>query len=460
MAEAITDWIQQLAQSGKHQSSGAFSVDLSQLQLRFAHGCDDCLDYWLRFALYYGAPALRLSWRQRRLELEFEASGPDLEELRCLLLHPQLGARYLGMGVVAALHQGYEQVVFESERARASFDGSGQRIDTTRRLRQPLCRLTAEHSSPLRKLRLPDFSRAGIPIWVQERRWSGSGPSYPGLTLILHGAALPWSGPPLIPSDCCLEYPVERARLDVMLARLQQPALDVEQIQELQRKLEEELLARPQRSLAQLEWLMVRLFAQQRWDECWQLLQLQPRPQPGQCFAAAYFERVAWLQRKYQGRSQPDLAGLLVLAWGADLHWPEVVDSGSFPELEEEWLRATYRLFRGSLAVCAYRHLLRLSWGEEVQADFLQALFSFRRDTLGGNYLLAGLLLGLRPGQLPRAGTEFCAQLLTAACRGKEATSEWSLLNDSERSRVLSRTLQLCRHSGLNALAQGLSEGS
>ena len=455
MSDPIAERIEQLAQSGQHQSSGTFSVDLSRVQLTFAAGCDDCLDYWFRFALYYEAPALTLEWSQRQLSLEFAAPGPDLEEMRSLLLHPKLGPRYLGMGVVAALAQGFERVVLETSRGRATFDAGGQKTNPSQRIHR-MCRITANHASRLSKPRLPDLDLTGRDVLVNGKPWTAKPKCPSGLSIGLHGATLAWNGPHLVPPDLSWQYQTDHAQLDLMLRQLVQPALSPAQVEHLQHSAEQELLNRSRRSLVQLEWLMLRLFRQQRWPECWSLLQNQPQPSVGEFFAAAYFERFSWLEEKMLGSRT--FFARAEQAWAGEIRWAEVLDSGVVPDLEEDWLLPTYRQFRGRLAAIAYRRALGLRGSDRLETDFLQALWSFRRDTLGGNYLLAGSLLRLPANQLPAQGSHFCCEILVAACNGQEASLEMDLLSSEQRQRVRSRTLELCAHAGYRDLEETLQE--
>ncbi|MBT9587364.1 hypothetical protein IV102_28745 [bacterium] len=456
MSEPIAERIEQLAQSGQHQSSGTFSIDLSRVQLTFAAGCDDYLDYWFRFALYYEAPALTTNWSQRQLSLEFAAPGPDLEEMRSLLLHPKLGPRYLGMGVVAALAQGFERVVLETSRGRVSFDGGGHKTDPGQRIHR-LCRITATHSNRLSKPRLPNLDLNGLKVLVNGKPWTATPECPAGLTVGLHGATLAWNGPQLLPPDMNWRYQADHAQLDLMLRQLVQPALSPAQVEHLQHNAEQELLGRSGRSLVQLEWLMLRLFRQQRWPECWSLLQNQPQPAVEEFFAAAYFERFSWLEEKMLD-SRTFLA-LAEQAWAGEIRWPEVLESGVVPDLEEDWLVPTYAQFRGRLAALAYRRALGLRGGEKLETDFLQALWTFRRDTLGGNYLLAGCLLRLPAILLPES-SRFCCEILVAACQGQEASHEMALLTSEQRQRVRSRTLELCAHACYRELEKELAQSN
>jgi hypothetical protein len=435
MSDPLSERIQQLAQSGQHQSSGSFSLDRARVSLNFASGCDDCLHYWFRFALFYSAPQLRLEWSKREMTLSMDTPGPEPEEMHSLLLHPQLGARYLAMGALAALAQGYHKVVLDSPRGRVCFDGQSPRFYPNERLHRG-CKITATHGQSLSRPRLPQLDLGGLQVLVQGQAWSPAPAPRPGLTVIVHGAELAWNGPPLIPPDVPVRFRLDQARLDLMLRQLVQPALSQEQVSQLQQQVEDQLVAAPERTLAQLEWLQLRLFAGQRWPECLRLLKAQPPPRPGQCFAAAYYERLAWLEGDGPTRERADKA------WAEDIHWSEVLESGCFPPPEEDWLVPTYGQFRGRLAACAYRHALGLS-GERAEADFLQALWSFRRDTLGGNYLLAGCLLRLPPARLPREASHFCSQMLQAAWLGQEATAEMERLTPEQRQRVRDRGLQL-----------------
>lgn len=407
-------------------------MDLSRVHLQFAPGCDHCLDYWLRFAVFYGAKQLEVSWKKHQWVVEFAAPGPDLEELRALLVHPQLGARYLGMGALAAQAHGAREVVLETSRALVVFDGQGHRVDPTRRLRDKICRLTVR--GRLGQPTWPDFRHAGLTVRINGQDLAVPAPEPPnGLRLLLHGVALRYQGPPLLPPDTGFEVQLEHGRLDLMLHNL---SLSAEQVEEVQSRLEAVLGAAPQRSLAQLEWLQLRLFASRRWDEALRLARLQPAPHPEEPFAAAYYERMQHLC----GLSTCD-------PWRHEPHWQLVLSSGLLPDLEESWLRPTYAQFRGRLAALAYRRALRHSWGETgPDGDFLQALWGFRRDTLGGNYLLAGCLLELRPSQLPRSGADFCLAFLQAALAGQEAGPEMAQLSPEQRGRVAQRTARLAEH--------------
>lgn len=425
MSDPLAEHIERLVSSAQPGPSGFFSIDLARVEMAFAAAGDDWLHYWLRFAAYYGADPIELTWDNLGLHLSFCAEGPDCEELRALLLHRQRGPRYLGLGAVAALRQGFASVQLECPRGTLDFALSSSRLQTNLCTRDGMCRLQARRA-PGAHPRLPNFEEFvgrqivlnGQPVPTAPAR---------GLRLLVDGAALAWNGPPLLPPGYNLDWPVDTVVLDARLRRLVRPGLTGPQREELQRRVEQDLLQQETLTPEAREWLLLRLSDP---EQICRLLH-SPPPPPDHPLAPAFGERLA------RSQQQPPPADLW-RDWPQSC-WPALLEQGLAPFPLPDWLRATCSRLPGRET---YAHLLRRSWcGNHLDGPFLQVLLNSRRDTLGGNVLLAEQLLHLLPGQRPAQATAFCRDFLQAAA--VEAASEWMLLDAQEREAVLSLAEQL-----------------
>ncbi|MBX3168756.1 MAG: hypothetical protein KF760_15180 [Candidatus Eremiobacteraeota bacterium] len=416
--DPLSQHIERLVAAAQPGSSGVFSLDLARVEIAFQAGGDDWLHYLLRFAAFYGAEPAEIDWDGRSFELRFRSPGPDLEQLRSLLLHRERGPRYLALGMLAAAQQGCVEISLEAPRGRLRLHGSTSQLEENRRSRDGFCRLKAQRRGPL----LPPLDNLVLPVFLNGTPQPRS-PSGPGLRLLVDGFAMAWDGVPLLPPGESLDWPVAEVRLDARLRRLLQPALSEEQIHRLQSYFEAQLLERETIGPEAGEWLLLRA----REQEVASLLARLPEPPAGHALAPAYWERrAAWLD-------EPLPAGVWE-KWPADC-WPDLLEQGLVPFPLAAWLRPTCARLP---ARPTYAYLLRRSWrGEHFEPAFLQALLQGRRDTLGGNVLLAGQLSQLKAAQRPAQATQFCAEFLRAATRGQEEVEEWSWLSVAEREQVV-----------------------
>lgn len=399
-----SDYIRRMLEEAQAGPSGAFSLDLSRVELVFAAGGQDWLHYWLRFACFYGADPIRIEWDGRKFALEFESDGPDPEELRSLLLHPRRGPRYLALGMLAASQQGFTKIELECPRGTLSLE----RRDEGRRSRDGRCRLRASRGRRQNWLGADDFA---VPYWLNGKLQKPA-PGR-GLRLLVDGWAFAWQGPPLLPPGESLDWAAEPVVLDALLLN---PRLQTEQIQELQSHFRDQLLTRSDWTPESVEWLLLRDL---------KLARQLPAPPENHYLYPAYCERRAWL-------TNSTLAHDLWVGW-PEYRWPVMLDQGLAPDLPE-WLRPTCRRLPGGTI---YRYLLRSGWlGEHRDPQLLTALLFDRQDTLGGHVLLARQLSFLRPAQRPDEAWRFCRDFLRATLEGQESQEIWAGLSSQERSDV------------------------
>lgn len=416
--DPLAQLIEQLVADAHPGSSGIFSLDLARVELIFQADGEDWLHYLLRFAAFYGADPAEIDWDGRSLELRFRSEGPDLEQLRSLLLHPSRGPRYLALGMLAGAQQGFGQISLEAPRGSLSLQGSASRLEENRCSRDGFCRLRA-----VRRERgpLPQLDDLVLPLFLNGAPQPRS-PAGPGLRLLVDGFALPWNGLPLLPPGDSLDWPVGEVRLDARLRQLVQPALGPDEVDRLQTGFQQRLLERDQLGPEAVEWLLLRA----RPEEMAERLSHLPAPPRGHALAPAYQERRAhWLGER--------LSEAQWAAWPATC-WPRLLEQALAPFPLPAWLRPSCARLPGR---AIYPYLLRRSWrGEHFDSALLQALLQARRDTLGGNVLLAMQLVQLKPAQRPGQATGFCREFLYATRDGQEARQEWNLLGLDERRQV------------------------
>lgn len=420
--------IERLIADARPGPSGVFSLDLARVEMVFQPGGDDWLHYWLRFAAFYEAEPAEIDWDGRCFELRFRSAGPDLEQLRSLLLHRDRGPRYLALGMLAAARHGFGQIALEAPRGSLRLQGGTSQLEESRRSRDGFCRLRAR--KPVRG-GLPSLENLAMP-WILNGIPQLPGPAGPGLRLLVDGFAIPWDDVPLLPPGESLDWPVAEVRLDARLRRLVSPALTEQEINDLQSHFRQQLLGRPELAPEAVEWLL--LHAPE--DAVTRLLSRLPAPPAGHALAPAYYERRA-------ARLEEPLPEGLWQHW-PEHSWPGLLEQGLTPFPLCAWLRPTCARLPGR---AIYPYLLRRGWrGEHSQPSLLQALLQARHDTLGGNVLLAEQLRQLKPGQRPAQATEFCREFLRAAEEGVEAAPEWSGLGPAERARVADLRKDLEKH--------------
>lgn len=399
--------------------AGVFSLDLGRVEQAFRAGGADWLHYLLRFAAFYGAEPAEIDWDGRSFELRFRSDGPELEHLRALLLHRLRGPRYLALGMLAALQQGFTHLCLEAPRGSLRLHDRSTQLDETRRSRDGFCRLTARRSQPGP---LPALENLVMPVFLNGKPQPRS-QGRSGLRLLLDGFAFAWAGSPLLPPGASLDWPVTEARLDAGLLQLVQPALSEAEIGRLQSHFQQQLWERERLEPEAVEWLLLR----GRADEMSQLLLLFPAPPWGHPLAPAYYER----RRTWLGEPLPE--GLWA-GWPEGC-WPALLEQGLAPFPMDDWLRPTCARLPGRVI---YPYLLRRHGrGCHLDSALLQALLQARRDTLAGNVLLAEQLVQLQPAQRPASATAFCADFLRAAAEGQEARQEWDSLGPEPRHRVV-----------------------
>lgn len=416
--DPLSEHIERLVADAQPGPAGVFSLDLARVEMVFRPGGDDWLHYWLRFAAFYGAEPAEIDWDGRRFELRFRSQGPELEQLRGLLLHRDRGPRYLALGMLAAIQQGFELCSLEAPYGTLRLDGVTSHLEENRRSRDGFCRLRAQRS---RASQLPELENLVLPVFLNGRPLPRSTKGG-GLRLLVDGFALTWTGIPLLPPGESLDWPVTEVRLDARLRQPVEPVLSPEQIDRLQFAFQEQLLKQEQLAPEAVEWLLVRADGQEM--RTW--LTRLPATPLGHPLAPAFYERrAAWL-------GEPLPAGLWE-QWPAHA-WPQLLDLGLVPFSLPGWLRSTCAGLPGR---ATYPYLLRRSWrGEHFDAPFLHALLQGRRDSLGGNVLLATQLSQMKPGQRPGRATEFCREFLRAAQQGEEAHHQWCGLEDGEREQI------------------------
>ncbi len=415
--DPLSQHIERLIGDARPGPSGVFSLDLARVEMVFRSDGDDWLHYLLRFAAFYGAEPAEVDWDGRSFELRFRSLGPDPEQLRSLLLHRARGPRYLALGMLAAAQQGFEQIALEAPRGSLRLQGGTSQLQEHRRARDGFCRIQAYRNGG----RLPVIENLVFPVFLNGASLPRSA-SGPGLRLLVDGFAFAWDGVPLLPPGGSLDWPVTEVRLDARLRRLVSPALSEEQIGCLQTHFQDRLLGAEEIGPEEAEWLLLRAPE----GEMVRLLSVLPAPPPGHRLAPAYYERrQAWL-----GELLPE--GLWE-AWPEE-SWLTLIDQGLAPLAWSDWLRPTWARLPGR---SVYPYLLRRGWrGEHFDACFLQALLQARRDTLGGNVLLAGQLIQLKPAQRPSQATQFCREFLQATLDQSEAHQEWNGLGPAERKFV------------------------
>lgn len=412
--DPLAKHIQSLIGNARPGPSGVFSLDLARVQTSLRPDGQDWLHYWLRFAAFYGAESAQIEWDESHFLLRFVSIGPDLEELRSLLLHPRRGPRYLALGMLAAVAQGLRDLRLEAPHGSLTLQG----LEEARRSRDGFCRLSARHG---RSVPLPPLAGRVLPLFLNGKlelteRSAG------GLRLVVDGFAFPWEGPPLLPPGESMDWPVEEVRMDALLRRPVAPALGAEERERLQSEFETCLLERGSWSAEGVEWLLLRA----RGERLLRLLERLPAPPDGHALAPAYWER------RYQFLGEPVPKGTWE-NWPSS-SWPDLLHQGLAPFSLDPWL---LEFCSGLPGRVIYAYLLRSQWrGAHVDPALIQVLLCSRRDRLSGNVLLALQLQHLKPAQRPQPSTDFCRQFLRAAVRGQEAASEWSSLTTDERQRV------------------------
>lgn len=419
--DALSAQIQRLIDEARPGPAGVFSLDLKRVEMVFGAAGDDWFHYWLRFAAFYGAASAEVVWDGTRFELSFVSPGPDLEELRALLLHRQRGPRYLALGMLAAAQQGLQDIVLEAPHGSLTLEA----FDETRRSRDGLCRIRARFST---RGSLPELVDLRLPVCVNGRPLP-PGREGRGLRLLVDGFAFDWEGLPLLPPGENLDWSVSEVRLDARLRQLVQPALSEFEVKRLQEHFGEELRRRPQPGPEAVEWLLLRAHPAEFAD----LLQQLPAPPADHALAPAYYER----RQASLGDSLPER---LWERWPSQC-WPGLLNCGLAPFSLPLWLAPSCARLPGR---AVYPYLLRSSWlGEHFDAPYLQALLSERRDTLGGNVLLAQQLRQLKPAQRPAEAARFCLEFLRAVVKGEETSPEWAPLSADERASLLQLTEDL-----------------
>lgn len=417
--DPLSEHIERLVADAQPGPAGVFSLDLARVEMVFQPGGDDWLHYWLRFAAYYRAESAEIDWDGRSFELRFRSDGPDLEQLRSLLLHRDRGPRYLALGMLAAAQHGFGQIALEAPRGTLRLAGRTSQLEDNLRSRDGFCRLRAQRAQACK---LPVLENLMLPVLLNGAVLPRSQGAQ-GLRLLVDGFAFGWEDVPVLPPGESLDWAVTEVRMDARLRQLVRPALTPQQIALLQSAFQEELAQREWIRPEAAEWLLQRTSI----NEVGHRLESLHPPPPGHALAPAYHERRA----ACFGEPLPN--GLWE-SWPADC-WPNLLEVGLVPFTLAEWLRPTCARLPGR---ATYPYLLRRSWrGEHFDALFLQALLQNRRDTLGGNVLLAIQLSQLKPGQRPAQATGFCQEFLWAAARGEEAQSEWISLPPVEREKVI-----------------------
>ena len=409
----MSEVIESMVAAAQPGPSGVFSLDLTRVEVVFQAGGDDWLHYWLRFAAFYGAEPAEIDWDGSRFELRFRSPGPDLEGLRGLLLHRERGPRYLGLGMLAAAQEGFGEISLEAPRGTVGLKG----LEENRRSRDGFCRVRAR--AP-RRSRLPQLENLVLPVFLNGAPVPRS-PAIGGVRLIVDGFAFAWNEVPVLPPGESLDWTPAEVRLDARLRRLVHPVLTREEILRLQAEFEAVLRQRAELSLEAGEWLMLRASD----EEMPHWLQRLPAPPPEHSLAPAFHER----RRRWLTEPLPPKCWD---GWPRDA-WPRLLELGLAPFPLPDWLRPTFARLPGP---AAYGHLLRTSWlGPHFDPAFLEVLLRGRRDTLGGNVLLA-MQLGLGKAR-PQPATDFCREFLEAVAQGQEAPGEWNLLSALEQQQVV-----------------------
>ncbi|MBN9416038.1 hypothetical protein ABS71_11135 [bacterium SCN 62-11] len=419
--DPLSEQIQRLISDARPGPSGVFSLDLNRVEMVFRGGGEDWFRYWVSCAAFYGAEEVQVNWNGRALELSFLSIGPEVEELRALLLHRQRGPRYLALGMLAASQQGFDNIVLESPRGQLTVRG----FDETLRSRNGMCRFRARASS---RAHLPELKSLRFPVMLNGTALPQAPPGQ-GLRLLVDGFVFDWQGLPLLPPGEALDWPVCEVRMDARLIQPIHPPLHASEMERLQAHFAAHLLERSTWSPEAVEWLLLRSAAG-RWPE---LLQRLPAPPDGHPLSPAYH------QRRLFALDAPLPPGLWE-GWPAE-SWPALLENGLAPSPLPLWLLPSCARLPGR---AVYPYLLRASWmGEHFDAPFLQALLSGRRDTLGGNVLLAHQLRQLKPAQRPVEAARFCLDFLQAVVEGRDGLSEWAELSLEERARVRELTEDL-----------------
>ena len=150
----LDEFLQEIRSEGRPDSSGQFALDIKKAAEKLAHffapGGRDFLHYWIRFAVYFEAPEISLDETSHEVCLEFSGRGPEAEQVRGIFTQADRGLRYLQMGIIGALHQGYARVELETPVLHAVFLTHDQSLVTTSLLRGQ-CRLRATKPGTARK---------------------------------------------------------------------------------------------------------------------------------------------------------------------------------------------------------------------------------------------------------------------------------------------------------------------
>jgi len=442
MESEVAAHIRQLAEEARKDSRGVFSIQPERLYQKLTGGLQpqslDFLHYWLRAAHFFGVHTASLQWTGGgHLKLSWEGKSPSQDELEHPMLSGSQGMAYLLLGSLCALHQGFSQMDSCFTHGSARWTPQGPVWNWQERLRIPGCQLLARGRKPCKPQALPPLP---IDLDWNGRQLDRARPAPSGFESgpLRRGTVHFWVDGWRLPAPPELRPPT-RSQLEIELGddERQRVRMDL---------LCQRLIAGEEAVWQQNIWqhLLQQSVWTSDWTEWGRARGLQaplrgPAPDLLDPYAPAYYER-AWLQGDTAAEARSTAAWS---QWDADQNWELLWQAGCVPWSGPLWLLPTLRSFRGPLARAAYRYLLRLQeQGPGPDAELLHQLVGFRRDSLGGNYLLAQQLL--LSGRWPKADwAEFCCDYLQEACRGQEAREQVANLTPEERSDLWHLTRQL-----------------
>ncbi len=442
MESEVAAHIRQLAEEAHTHSRGVFSMHPEGVYQKLTQGFPssglDFLYYWLRAARFFGVEGAALQWTAGgQLKLAWQGNGPSREELQGLALSGSDGTAYLLLGSLCALHQGFSDVQWRFTQGSAHWSPKGPVWNWQERLRIPGFQLQAGGRKPPTSQALPP-----LPIDLD---WNGRTlkraalpPSRFQTGPLTAGSAHFWVDGWRLPPPPELQPPT-RSQLEIPITADERPLVRLDLLCQRplagqgtlwQQRIWQHLLQQPNWTSDWTEWGRARGFPVSHRGSA---------PCPEDPYAPAYYER-AWLQGDASAEAPRTAAWR---QWDADHNWELLWQAGCVPWPGPTWLGPTLRSFRSGLARATYRYLLRLQErGPGPDSELLHQLVGYRRDSLGGNYLLAQQLL--LSSRWPRTDwAEFCCQYLQAACRGQEARDQVANLTPDERSDLWFLTRQL-----------------